>query len=413
LPQRIYIPFAKPHPGGYRCRVFLLNKRTGLEAGASLGLWALSFRLLALIAMSSPSSQAQAIPTNTWSALLVYCADASPAVAKDQTIYVCLRNGEVRAYSDSGLLKWSFNADREIRSTPAIGSDGTLYFGSRDHKFYAVGPDGKKKWDFKTDAWVDSSPAIGPDGTVYFGSWDQNLYAVNPGGAKKWQFRTERGVVSSPAIGQDQRIYFGSQDRDFYSLTPEGSQAWKFVTAGAIISSPALDRDGSVYFTSTDGFIYALNHEGGLKWRLRTGGITQSSPVIGQNGDIVLGVNDKLWSISSQGIKEWEAAWDGGLVESSPLALADGSVCAISGFGYLSNFSSAGRCNWIYQICLGAFSPTVGSGGTIYTIGFTNNVGCFLNALNTSIPLANSAWPKFRADPRNLGICYDKADGKR
>jgi len=342
--------------------------------------------------------------TTKWTFTIYDRTDSSPAIGADGAVYFGTFTGKLWTLNADGSLRWSLSAGREIRSSPALAPDGTVYFGCRDRKFYAVGPKGKKKWDFKTGAWVDSSPALAADGTIYFGSWDGNFYALAPDGTKKWQFKTGAEIVSSPAVAVAGRVYFGSHDRKFYALNPDGTKAWDYTTGGPIISSPAIDQDGTIYITSVDGFFYALTPEGALKWRLRTGGITESSPVIGEDGTLFVGVNKKLWAISREGRKLWEPKWGNpyeNLVEASPLALADGSVCWVGQFGDLLNISSADPpANWKeYLYGHGHSSPAISSNGTIFINGEWTN----FFALQASIPLARSPWPKFRANPQNTG----------
>jgi len=361
-----------------------------------------------LLLLVPVTGQAAFTLTNEWSVSLADRSDTAPAVGPDGTIYVGTWRGKLWAITADGARKWSFRAQNEIKSSPVVGLDGTVYFGSRDRRLYAVRADGKKRWEFPTGAWVDSSPALARDGTVFFGSWDQRFYALNPDGSKKWQFQTSGPIVSSPAIGADGTIYFGSHDKKFYALAADGRKKWEFATGGPIISSPALDHDQCVYFTSVDGCLYALNLDGRLRWRLRTGGITESSPVIGPGSTIYVGVLEHVWAISSDGKKKWGRA--GGLdypIEASPVAFADGSVCGVSCYGLLVNFDPEQNMVWTYYLHSYACGcPAVGPTGAIY-VPDCGVAG--ISALRATVPLAHTAWPKFRGNARNTGNIQDAA----
>ena len=353
---------------------------------------------LMLVPAASGSSGQNDI-TNDWSSTIGAWSDSSPAIGKNGLIYFGAADGRFCALNPDGSFKWVFQAGLEIRSAPAISDEGTIYFGCRDRKLYAVNPDGREKWEFKTGGWVDSSPALATDGSVCFGSWDKHFYVLNPDGTQKWRFRTGGEIVSSPAIGLDDRIYFGSHDRRLYSLAPDGRKVWEFATGGPIVSSPALGPDGAVYFTSVDGFCYALDSNGNLRWRIRTGGVTESSPVIGLNGTIYVGVNKGLWAINADGRKKWDQPCDE-VVEASPMALADGSICVVPRCGSLNVRDEAGRYQWHYWVGIyGYAAPAVGRDGTIY-------VPCHyheFHAIHARVPLAKTSWPKFRANARNTG----------
>jgi outer membrane protein assembly factor BamB len=341
--------------------------------------------------------------TNEWSLILRDSSDSCPAIAPDGTLYFGTFKGKLLAVRQDGTIKWTFLAGREIKSSPTLGVDGTLYFGCRDRKFYAVGSDGRKKWDFKTGGWVDSSPGVAAEGNIYFGSWDRNFYALDQTGAKKWQFQTAGPVVSSPAIGLDGAIYFGSHDHKLYALKPDGTKAWDYPTGGPIISSPAIDNDGTLYFTSVDGFFHAVNSNGSTKWRLSTGGVTESSPVIGQDGTIYVGVNDKLWAILPEGKKKWEQPY-AEQIRASPLALADGSVCFLSGSGVLLDLDTLHHPKWATYLANSLTQPAVARNGVIYAAANVQNLGQVLYAFPTKELLAKSSWPKFHATADNRGI---------
>ena len=355
----------------------------------------------AMIPFAGSVAEARVLST-AWSFMIHAPCDSSPAIGDDGTIYFGVFNGDFRAFSPDGSPKWVFHAGLEIKSSPAIGSDGTLYFGCRDRKLYAISPDGKRKWDYKTGAWIDSSPAIDADGTIYFGSWDKNFYALKPDGSKKWLFQTGGEIVSSPAIGADGRIYFGSHDRNFYAISRDGQKVWAFATGGPIISSAAIDSDGTVYFTAVDGFFYSLSAQGALNWRLKTGGITEASPVIGQDRTIYVGVNKALWAISADGKKKWEQIYGSASIDAAPLALADNTVCFVSRQGILINLGAPNEFQWSYdENWCGTICPAIGLDGRIYTVGL--GTGFFVCALETQVKLAQSAWPRFRADDHNTG----------
>ena len=362
-----------------------------------------------LFPVAARAAETVPTPTNDWATPIGTITDSSPAVAEDGSIYFGTWTGVLWALKADGSTNWTFRTGREIKSSPAVGPDGTVYVGSRDHKFYAVSSSGKKKWEFPTGGWVDSSPAVAADGTVHFGSWDKNLYAVRPDGSKAWQFPTAGPVVSSPAIDTGRKIYFGSHDGKVYALTHDGRKAWEFTAGAPIISSPALDRDGTIYITSVNGWFYALNPNGTLKWRLRTGGITESSPVIGQDGTLYVGVNKDIWLISPAGQKKGAQLGDG-LVKATPAAFSDGSVCFVSGWGWIISFLSPGNCQWkLFSFENRSASPAAAKSGTIYLWDYLPEQKPRMFALHAAVPLARSAWPKFRGNPQNTGRPYTPA----
>jgi outer membrane protein assembly factor BamB len=362
-----------------------------------------------LASASLPSLRANPPPVpEEWMFVIGETSDSSPALASDGTIYFGTFSGKLWALTPEGARKWVFQAGREIRSSPAVGEDGTIYFGSRNRKLYALSPDGKKRWEFATGGWVDASAALSGEGTVLFGSWDKTFYAVGRDGVKHWDYRTEGPIVSSAAIDATGRIYFGSHDRKLYALNPEGRKAWDYATLGAIISSPAVDHENNVYFTSVDGFLYALKPDGTLTWRLQTGGITESSPVLGPGGLIYLGVNKSIWVVDANGEKKWErlSTYDDyeRLMQATPAALGGGTILVLSGFSWLMEVNPNGPIEkstlWLnFLRGHGHGSPALTTNAIICADGSWTN----FFALKATNSLAQTPWPRFRANAQNTG----------
>jgi outer membrane protein assembly factor BamB len=365
---------------------------------------------LVLLLLTRSLSGAQAIhysATNLWQAAIGPGGQSSPAVGHDGAVYIGTWQGKLLAFNgDDGAKRWAFDAGLEMASSPAVGADETIYIGCRNRKLYAVDKHGKRKWSFKTGGWVDTSAALAADGTVYFGSWDKQFYALNPDGSKKWSFQTGGPIVSSAAIDATGVIYFGSCDKTFYALNPDGSKRWSYTTDGDIISSPAISNKGVLYFTSVDGNLHALNPDGTPRWDLRTGGITGSSPVLGVDGTIYISVNTTHCAVSPDGKFKWiRDLWHppaGEFGETAAAVLANGRIVFTGGDGFVMTVPPEhGDQEWIWNYWLSAShsSVVVNPQGIIYAAG----LGTELHAIINHVPLADSAWPMFRADPQHTG----------
>lgn len=359
------------------------------------------------VALASAGGAAEHVTgTNLWQATINFQAIASPAVGANGAIYMSTWDGRLLAFNPDGSRRWVFVARREMYSSPAIAEDGSILVGCRDRQLYAVAADGKKRWAFKTGGWVDASAAVAANGTIYFGSWDRKFYALSPAGRKQWEFITGGPVVSSAAIDLQGTIYVGSHDGRLYALNPDGTQRWAFATQGQIISSPAIAANGDIIFTSLDGRLYAVDANGQQRWSLHTGGVTAASPALGLDGTIHLGVNSNYCMITAEGKMKWK----GGLsptgymppdwIASTPAVLEGGLFIVTGTDGAMVVLMPDGDWTWNYwlegpsrsSVCIGpdAMIYAASTGGKLY-------------AFRNSIPLANSSWPMFRADPQHTG----------
>ncbi len=358
---------------------------------------ALLLSIFLLLAIRAPAQDS----TNIWSLRVGNQNHSSPALSPEGVLYFGSGDHKLYAVSTNRYIKWAFETGLDIKSSPAIADDGTIYVGSRDRKFYAVTPEGKLKWSFVTDGWVDSSPAIAPDGTVYFGSWDKKFYALDPAGAKKWIFPTAGEIESSPAIGADGTIYFGSHDKKLYALKPDGAKKWEFATGGPITSSPAIDYSGNIYFASVDGMFYVLNPDGTLRWSTLTGGITESSPVLDEHGGIHICINNSRGGITAGGKVQPIEIIPFNLLDSTPVASADGRAFYVSPDGTGSALDAVAEINWqIFLKISFIASPLLAPDGQLYMVGWQG----VLQRVESHTTLANSPWPMFRANLRHTGV---------
>ena len=79
--------------------------------------------------------------------------------------------------------------------------------------------------------------------------------------------------------------------------------------------------------------------------------------------------------------------------------LVNDSVYIVARSGFLA-LDAEGRRKWSFDLHPN-FDPqaVIGADGTVYVTGAYRN----LYALDTLVPLAQSPWPKFRANSRNTG----------
>jgi hypothetical protein len=76
-----------------------------------------------------------------WQLPLGASSECSPAIDTDGTIYIGCEDGNLRAVTSGGALKWKFRASsKEINGAAAIGDDHTVYFTTRDFKLWAIDP---------------------------------------------------------------------------------------------------------------------------------------------------------------------------------------------------------------------------------------------------------------------------------
>jgi len=190
-----------------------------------------------------------------WSYKTSGAVESSPTIGTDGTIYIGSHDGNLYALSSDGSLKWKFKvADpvyderwkvfKAIMATPAIAKDGTIYINGPSNYLHAINPDGKEKWKFPVkwgnDFW--NGPNIGADGTIYIGTarndpkdqgMEAGVYAITPEGKEKWRYPEPSGVTIVPTIAVDGTIYAGAAEVStnkgrIIALDQNGKKKWQF-----------------------------------------------------------------------------------------------------------------------------------------------------------------------------------------
>lgn len=376
--------------------------------------------LLLILALFSPTQVNSA--GLLWTNATEYAVLASPAIARDGTVYLASYDRYVYALHSDGTIKWSTNLPPPIYiyfatytavyGTPAIGDDGTIYVPSENGKLLALNPtNGAVKWTYSTTAveGLYSSAAVGPEGTIYFGSYDKNLYAINPNGTLKWATPFGSTIFASPVVARDGTVYCGDDGGKLYALNPaNGATNWIFDTGPySIAAAPAIGTNGSLYLgvnSSSNPRFYSISTNGTTNWIFTTGSRVRSSAAIGSDGTIYFGCDDsKLYALNPDGTKKWDFT-AGGTVGSSPAIAADGTILFGCDDGKLYAVDGNGSELWSFQTGDYVFaSPAIGPDGSIY---FASADGVLYVVRGCSPPML-AEWPMFRRDLERTGRMAD------
>ncbi len=306
----------------------------------------------------------------------------NPPVSKDGVVYVGTKQGEVKAYIDSGFEgvreSWTFSPGQTQSSlegvygallvvgdlvyvsaqsgfvyaldkeTGTVGNGGwrmpqgqpadlaplvagpaydpvndLILAPSEDGKLYAyAAKSGVQAWDpFRVGAAIWSTPAV-DNGIGYFGSHDHKVYAVTLNDGKElWQYETG-GVVAGKPLVFDGKVIAGSFDKTLYALSMEsGAVEWTFEAQNWFWAGAVTDGK-TIFAPNMDGNIYALDRNGNLLWKHDVGSAIVSSPVLVPRGLVVAAKDGKLILLDT-------GAADLGLQrELSNLTLGDAEITA-------------------------------------------------------------------------------------
>lgn len=266
---------------------------------------------------------------------------ASPAIAKDGTIYTNIENRLYQVNPATGQLSLVYTATNNFTSPPALSADGMAYIGA-GQKVMAIDLKTKKlEWEVPTDKFVIQHPSIGSDGIVYVIPWrlSNRLYAFYPHKTidqVKWTRDIDGFFSTPPVIGSGGTIYAGAGSRLLAFHPQSGADKWFFTTPIApagypdiknITSEPVISNNGTIYFSALTsdgegGALYALHPDGYPKWFFSSGPALYTSPVLAKDETIYYPA-DKLYVVDKYGKEIWSKQ-DAGSI--SPVLAPDGST---------------------------------------------------------------------------------------
>ena len=246
-------------------------------------------------------------------------------------------------------LGFPFYAENLIRTSPTIidlhnnGSEKQIIFGSDDDKLYSLNSQGIKNWSFQAQRDIRSTPSFGDidkdnNLEIIFGSMDSSLYILNKNGSLKKKYKSNGKIISSPTLfdydyNETLEIAFNVFDEYLYLIDHLGNDISPFpiYIGEPIFSSPAvgdIDNDGlyEIVISTRDGKIYSFDTNGKLQenFPFSIDSRISTSPIlfdISNNGrkEIIFGADDmNLYVLNSNGdqVAKFEVE---DKIESSPI----------------------------------------------------------------------------------------------
>jgi outer membrane protein assembly factor BamB len=116
--------------------------------------------------------------------------------------------------AESGELRWQVQLGREERTSPPLlnvsvapaASPGSVYAGAMDGHLRALTDAGVAKWSFDSGAPIESAPAL-VENALYGGSDAGRLFALRPEtGDLLWEHLAAGAIVASPAVDEDRVV---------------------------------------------------------------------------------------------------------------------------------------------------------------------------------------------------------------
>ncbi|HUT03467.1 MAG TPA: PQQ-binding-like beta-propeller repeat protein [bacterium] len=250
-------------------------------------------------------------------------------------------------------IRWSFEAQGQIRSAPVISSGNEVCFGDYEHNLlYCLDSSGALLWTFETKGRIDSPAALNSDDEIVFGSWDDNLYCLASSGTLLWSFDSGGDISNSgPATGPEDEVYFCSATSNkLYSVDSSGGFLWSFEADDKIDSTPSLTEDGTVLFSSRDQKCYAVSADGDLVWSFDSGAAINVAPTVLQSGNIAFGNwEGTVYCLDSTGSVEWYYDTDSP-IKSSGAADCNCTFVVGTEEGAFYAIESDGTLRWTYDV---------------------------------------------------------------
>jgi len=184
---------------------------------------------------------------------------------REETVYCGTSDGIVFAIRKDGSLKWQYQTESEWFKTTSF-HDHRLYLTSGDRDLYAFSDDGVLLWTFNNNIGsrgVTSGASIDRHGIIYVGTRDGHVVALNSAGSEIWRTRFgssnyENGIHSTPLLGNDGSIYVFTDSGWLQVLNRDGSVQWSRNIGNSGSSMLAMGGSGVLYVSDSFGMVTAL-----------------------------------------------------------------------------------------------------------------------------------------------------------
>lgn len=233
---------------------------------------------------------------------------------------------------------------------------------------------GEADWSFGFDVNGLSVPTIGNDGTIYVSmgtayssntrlTTDSYLYARNSDGTFKWTYKASDinsiGVPLVTSSGQLILVMRGGSGanvgtlrlRRITSSTPDDGFDWEYIVSGTTVSSDAaIDSNGNVYFATgyPNNKLISLSSNGVFRWEYvyATAG-SAFAPVIGADGNVFLSAGNEIIALTNNGGFLWRKTLNG--YSKSPVLDVHGNIYVSTDQGFLYVYRPDGSLKWNFR----------------------------------------------------------------
>ncbi|HIA01990.1 MAG TPA: hypothetical protein EYN66_08780 [Myxococcales bacterium] len=300
-------------------------------------------------------------------------------------LYVAVGSDLWALNPDDGEELWKFDIGGLVTSggSPTLRRDGHILVGGGSW-FHVLKPDGSSDWNHNFEIHqVSGSAMVGNNGQVYVVA-GARLHALGPHGGVLWKVEIGNipgAIQQHPALAPNGNIIAAGSNHTVHAITPDGQVLWTFTNSELDTDgSPAIGQDGRIYQAFSNRVV-SLSTAGVLNWEYSsTGGDTDSSVAIFNTGfkccnpvDRVLvssNGNSGLLSITFSGSKAWQTLFlkDGGF-NSSPALDTDGDTLIGADDGKIRLISSSGQVKWVFSADAGKIKGTAAIAGDRAYIG--------------------------------------------
>jgi len=280
--------------------------------------------------------------------------DNNIVIGETGILFIAEDSGHLIGLQDNGnsaSILWDYNIGSANLASPALGRDNTIYVGGNNglSKFSQINSANPNiQWTTNLTPLTNPFPPLisynsSGDATIYISGQNGHVYSVLEDGTYNWVFVLPVGAIFI-GLSNDGSVLYGSNANVLYAInTSTGLSKWSRTIGGVPFSTPSVGADGTIYIYGVGTTLYAITDNGTtstIKWTLAIVGLTSNlfrSISIGGN-------YDRLYLVT------------------------DTQVVAVTDNG------GSGTTNWIYNVDPllapnDLTSVTIGLNGTLYISG--------------------------------------------
>jgi len=296
--------------------------------------------------------------------------------------------GRGNSMENVGLIKWEFNfteLGEDLVSGVVVDEDSSIYFLTEMNLsagLYCIDQRGNKKWKVELgNARRFTTPIVTKNNDILIVDYN-TLKSFNKEGELNWSYNFSNSLfwIETPQIDKIGNIYLLDNMHNLYKISSVGNLDWQINNSNFKSSTGtfgmSFSPNGKMLYVPGDSVtLSAIDIEtAALKWVYGQKKM-MTSPIVDSQGNIYCQLNDKIISLTSNGLLRWSVNYNEFVVNDNKPTIDKNGNVFFSTKDSLYSYDFNGNYRWGKLLPKPTDSPLIcDEDGNIYASFFIDGI---------------------------------------